>query len=177
MASDPSVSSSKLWASSVARALTGPSILRSGGQRLPFISKIRRILPFLSLAVFAVVLYDAWIFYSRHERAREADQQRAEKEAADARRTLDLIGQLKILNLYAVPAIIQRGKSARLCYSVVGAKTVHMQPEIPGVWPALSRCVEISPRRDTLYTLTAEDDAGHSVSEKVIVQVQQGAHK
>ena len=135
------------------------------------IAKIRRVLPFLSLALLAVVLYDAWVFYSRRESAREVEQQRAEKEAADARRTLDLIGQLKILNLYAVPGAIARGKSGRLCYSVVGAKTVRMEPQVAGVYPALSRCVEISPKQDTEYTLVAEDEAGHSVSQTVTVQV------
>ena len=145
------------------------------------IAKIRRVLPFLSLAVLAVVLYDVWVFYSRRQSAREVERQRAEKEAADARRTLDLIGQLKILNLYAAPGAIPRGKSGRLCYSVVGAKSVRIEPEVPGVYPALSRCVEISPKQDTEYTLVAEDEAGHSVSQSVTVQVpgraQAGARK
>ena len=119
----------------------------------------------------AVVLYDAWVFYSRGERAREVERQRAEKESAEARRTLDLIGGLRILDLYAVPGAIQRGKSARLCYSVVGAKTVRMEPEVSGVYPAFSHCVEIAPKQDTVYTLFAEDEAGHSINRNVSVQV------
>ena len=139
------------------------------------------MLPFLSIAVLVVVVYDAWVFYSRRESARAVEQQRAEKEAAEARRTLDLIGQLKILNLYAVPNAIQRGKSTRLCYGVLGAKTIRIEPEVAGVYPALSHCVEISPKQDTDYTLTAEDEAGHTVSETVSVAVlphrRQGAHE
>ena len=92
-----------------------------------------------------------------------------------------MLGELKILNLYAVPGAIQRGKSARLCYSVVGAKTVRMEPEVSGIYPALSHCVEISPKQDTEYTLFAEDEAGHSIKQKVTIQVlrhsQQGERK
>lgn len=133
------------------------------------------------MAVLAVALYDAWVFYSRRERTREVERQRAEKESAEARRTLDLIGGLRILDLYAVPGAIQRGKSARVCYSVVGAKTVRMEPEVPGVYPAFSHCVEIAPTQDTVYTLFAEDEAGHSVNRNVSIQVlprtPQGARK
>ncbi len=128
-----------------------------------------------------MVVYDAWVFYSRRERARAVEAQRAEKDSAEARRTLELIGGLRILDLYAVPGAIERGKSARLCYSVVGAKTVRMEPEVSGVYPAFSHCVEITPKQDTVYTLFAEDEAGHSINKNVSVQVvsraQQSARK
>lgn len=134
-------------------------------------TKLRRVLPFLSLAILAVALYDGWVFYSRRQSARAVEQQRSEKEAAEARRTLELIGRLKILNLYVVPPTIQRGKSTRLCYSVVGAKNVRVEPEVAGIYPALSRCVEISPKQDTEYTLFAQDENGRTVTRKVSVQV------
>lgn len=138
---------------------------------MAFTTKLRRVLPFLSLAILAVALYDGWVFYSRHQSARVVEQQRSEKEAAEARRTLELVGQLKILNLYVVPPTIQRGKSARLCYSVVGATNVRVEPEVAGIYPALSRCVEISPKQDTEYTLFAQDENGRTVTRKVSVQV------
>ena len=128
-----------------------------------------------------MVVYDGWVFYSRRERAREVELQRAEKDSAAARRTLELIGGLRILDLYAVPGAIERGKSARLCYSVLGAKTLRVEPAVPGVYPAFSHCVEITPKQDTVYTLFAEDEAGNSVKKNVSVQVvshaQQGARK
>lgn len=135
------------------------------------LAKARRVLPFLSLAVLAVLIYDAWVFFSRRQAAHEAQQQRAEKESADAKRTLELLGQLKIQNFYASPPVIERGKSTRLCYSVVDAKTLRVEPPVGDVYPALSHCVEISPKSDTEYTLTATDEAGHSVSEKAAVKV------
>lgn len=135
------------------------------------LAKARRVLPFLSLAVLAVLLYDAWVFYSRRQSSQEAEQQRSEKEAADAKRTLELLGQLKIQNFYITPPVVERGKSTRLCYSVVDAKTVRVEPPVGDAYPALSHCVEISPQKDTEYTLTATDEAGHSVSEKAAVKV------
>ena len=134
-------------------------------------AKLRRILPFLWLVVLLVVLYDAWVFYSRRERAQEAEQSLAAKESAEAKRTLDLIGHLQILNFYAAPRVVPRGKTARLCYSVVDAKSVHIEPPVEGVYPALSRCIEVTPKRDTEYTLFASDDAGHTVSQKITLKV------
>ncbi len=138
---------------------------------MPVTDKIRRVLPFLSLAVLIVVIYDGWVFYSRHRRVQEIQQNRAEKEAADAQRTLELIGQLKILSFYAVPPAIRPGATTRLCYSVVDAKNVRIEPEVKGVYPALSHCVEVTPKKDTEYTLFAQDGAGHTVSQKIEIQV------
>ena len=123
------------------------------------------------MALLAVLLYDAWVFYSRRQASHEAQQQRSQKEAADAKRTLELLGHLKIQNFYASPPVIEHGRSTRLCYSVVDAKTLRVDPPVGDVYPALSHCVEISPQRDTEYTLTATDEAGHSISEKAAVKV------
>ena len=136
---------------------------------MAFVAKIRRILPFLSVAVILVALYDAWVFYSRRERAQEINQERAEKESADAQHTLELIGRLKILNFYAAPPAA-RGQAIRLCYGVVSAKTVRIEPAVRGVYPAFSHCVEVTPKKDTEYTLIAQDEAGHTVSQKVLVK-------
>lgn len=134
-------------------------------------AKVRRALPFLWLAVIAVVLYDAWVFYSRHQSAREVEERKAEQESEDAKRTLDLLGQLKIMDLYVVPSTIRRGQTARLCYSVVGAKSLRSEPPIKGLYPAFSHCVEVSPKSDTEYTFYARDDAGHEVSQKTLLKV------
>ena len=137
------------------------------------IAKIRRLLPFLTIAILIALVYDGWIFYSRWDRARRIERQRAEKEAADARRILDLLGggDLKILNFYAVPNVITRGSQANLCYSVISAKRVRIEPPIKNLYPALSYCFQISPRNDTEYKLFAEDDAGNHVSATLAVRV------
>ena len=132
---------------------------------------MRRLLPFLSLAVLAVLLYDGWVFYSRWERSREVRQEKTEKEQAEARRTLELIGNLKILGFYANPNIINPGTKTRLCYSVVDAKSLRIEPSVQKIYPALSFCFDVVPRKTTEYKLTAQDAAGHSVSATSIVQV------
>ena len=98
-------------------------------------------------------------------------EQRAEKETADAKRTLELIGQFKILNFYSVPGVVKRGKHANLCYSVVGTKTVRLEPAVKPLYPALSYCLQVSPQKDTEYRLIAEDGAGHTAAQSLVIKV------
>ena len=132
---------------------------------------VRRLLPFLSLAVLAVLVYDGWVFYSRWERTREVSRQKTEKEQEAARRTLQLIGNLKILGFYAVPNEIQRGSMAKICYSVVDAKAVRIEPPVQSLYPALSFCFEVAPRKTTEYKLFAQDAAGHTVTATSTIEV------
>jgi hypothetical protein len=136
-------------------------------------SGIRRVLPFVSVLVFLGLLYDGWIFYSRWSERRQIEEKHTEKEAQDARDTLNRIGgtDLKILSFSAAPPVVRRAGKARICYSIVNAKTVRVDPPIGDVYPALSRCLDISPRKTTEYQLTAQDDAGHTVTESLVVQV------
>jgi hypothetical protein len=137
------------------------------------VALLRRLLPFLAVALAAAVLYDGWIFYSRWSSARRAEQAQQEKEASDARKTIEMLGgdQLKILDFYVSPAVVNRGGHAVLCYGVNGAKTVRIEPHVEDVRPALSHCMQISPGADTEYKLTAADAAGHEVSQSVAVKV------
>src|SRR5277367_5199413 len=101
----------------------------------------------MAVAVVAAVLYDAWIFYSRWSDAHRAEQARQEKEASDARKTLEMLGggQLKILDFYASPGAVKRGDHANLCFGVSGATSVRIEPHVEDVHPALSHCMQISP--------------------------------
>lgn len=58
-----------------------------------------------------------------------------------------------------------------LCYGVTNAKSLRIDPPVEGVSPALSRCVEIRPKAETIYTLTAEGSDGKSVSQSVTVRI------
>jgi hypothetical protein len=137
------------------------------------ISLLRRLLPFLAVAVVAAVLYDAWTFYSRWSYARHAEQARQQQEASDARKTIEMLGggQLKILDFYASPAAVKRGGQTMLCFGVSGAKSVRIEPPIEDVHPALSHCMQVSPGADTEYKLIAEDAAGHRETQSVAVKV------
>jgi len=137
------------------------------------VSLLRRLLPFLAVAVVTAVLYDAWTFYSRWSDRRHAEQARQEQEASDARKTIEMLGgdQLKILDFYASPAAVKPGGQTNLCFGVNGAKSVRIEPHIEDLHPAVSHCLQISPGADTEYKLTAEDAAGHQVTQSVTVQV------
>jgi hypothetical protein len=50
---------------------------------------------------------------------------------------------------------------------------VRIEPPVENVYPALTRCVQVSPRRDTEYKLVAEDGAGHTVSQSFVLKVAQ----
>ena len=130
-------------------------------------------MPFLGLLIVAALIYDGGIFYSRWSGKRQAQQAQADQVARQERKELDAIGGggLKILTFYAAPTTITRGAHTNLCYGVTGAKTVRMEPPVDAVWPALTRCVQVSPKKDTEYKLIADDDAGHSATETIAVKV------
>jgi hypothetical protein len=134
---------------------------------------IRKIIPFLGFLIVAAVIYDGAIFYSRWNSRRDAEQARADQAAAERKRAVDLLGGggMKILSFYAAPGTIRRGDKTTICYGVTGAKTVKLEPAVGEVWPALTRCVKASPGKDTEYTFTADDGAGHKTTETITVKV------
>lgn len=134
---------------------------------------LRRALPFVSVAVFAALAYDGWIFYSRWRGARDAQRARREEEIRQARESVELFGgtNFRIISFYAVPAAIRRGGRARICYGVYGAKSVRLEPPVGKLSPAPSYCFEVAPRKDTEYKLIAEDGAGHTASQSATVKV------
>jgi hypothetical protein len=135
---------------------------------------LRRAIPILTVIILAAAAYDGWVFYSRWSSARTAERERTRAEAETARRTIEMLGgdQLKILSFYAAPASIQRGQATSLCFGVNAAKTVRIEPPVvDDLHPSVSRCFQISPRKNTEYKLTATDAAGHSVSQTLVIQV------
>jgi hypothetical protein len=133
---------------------------------------LRRALPYLTVALVIAILYDGWIFFSRWNEAREARKAEQLNLARDAQRTLELLGgdRLKILSFYANPTI-RRGQRAIVCYSVNAAVRVRIDPPVEQLQPAFSHCLQVAPLHDTEYKLTAEDRAGHSVSQSLTIKV------
>lgn len=134
---------------------------------------MRRVMWVLGLLIVAGIVYDAWIFYARWSGNRQVVQAQARQELSQERKTIDAYGggDFKIVSFYAAPGAIRRGEYANLCYGVTGAKTVRMEPPVDAVWPSLTRCVQVSPKKDTEFKLIAEDDAGHSVTQSVALEV------
>ncbi len=145
--------------------------MAQSNERVPL---IRKMLPYTSFAIIVALLYLGWVFYSRWHENRLLQQQSAAKEQAEAKRIYDMYGagRVKILQLYANPAVLSRGGTGQLCYGVSNAKNITIDPKPKGdVWPSISRCVDVVPSKDTTYTLTVQDAAGHTETANVTVQV------
>ena len=137
------------------------------------ISLIRKILPYTTALAVIALLYVLWVFTSRWVENRRIERESAAKQAAADKADPAIAngGALKILNFYASKGMIARGEEARLCYGVANAKTVRLDPPVERVWPSLARCFGVSPKRETRYTLTAEDEHGHAESQSIVLQV------
>jgi hypothetical protein len=121
--------------------------------------------PFLytSALIVLALLYVGFVFSSRWLENREIERRARERRRAVDERTVEYMGgnRLEIQNFYASPGTIRPGETAQLCYGVANAKTVKLEPQDNPVWPSYARCVDVSPRKDTTYTLTAEDAKGN----------------
>src|SRR5262249_29962756 len=78
---------------------------------------------------------------------------------------------VKILQFYARDGSVIEGDHSVICYGVLNAKSVRMEPPVQGVAAAVNKCVEIAPVRDTRYTLIAEGYDGRTVSESFVLGV------
>jgi cytoskeletal protein RodZ len=131
----------------------------------------------ISIIVFiAVVIYLGFIFWSRSQQSRAFEarqaQEKAQQAAAD-KKAVDGLGgsEFKILRFYADPSVIARGDATELCYGVSNATSVTLQPQSNSVWPSLNKCVSVSPRKTTAYTLTATDQTGQTKESNLTVEV------
>ena len=133
---------------------------------------LRRVLPYTSAGLLVAMLYAGWTIYSRSRANRLAELEAAARKIEFDQKTLNMIGpDLKILAFYASPAI-SHGEKILICYGVANAKSVRIEPAVESIAPSLARCIETSPRSTTEYKLTAEDGAGHSVAQTIVVRVQ-----
>jgi hypothetical protein len=130
----------------------------------------------VSLVAFLFVgLYVGWVFYSRWSANQAIAEKVAEKGRSQDQQTFEAMGgnRFEILVFAANPPELHVGEKSSLCYSVSNAKGVKIEPQAEEpVWPAFSRCVHVSPRKTTKYTLTIDDGAGNTKNADVEVKVQ-----
>jgi hypothetical protein len=130
-----------------------------------------------SIVILAVVAYVAYVLVTRYESNRQFERRNIEKATEqrreDDRKAIEQLGgsELSIRGLYLSPESIRRGETAQLCYDVSNAKTVVLDPPEAEVWPSHSRCVNLSPKKTTTYTLTIADAAGQKASQSVELKV------
>jgi hypothetical protein len=82
-----------------------------------------------------------------------------------------------ITQLYTTIPHLERGEKAMVCYGVMNARTVWLEPPRQELSAALSRCVEVSPAEDTTYKLTAEGGGGKTATREVKISVGAGRPK
>jgi eukaryotic-like serine/threonine-protein kinase len=77
----------------------------------------------------------------------------------------------KITMFYPSEPAIRGSGSVNLCYGVENAAKVTIDPPVEQLSPSLSRCFSVSPRKTTIYTLTAESADGKTATGKATVEV------
>ena len=78
---------------------------------------------------------------------------------------------VKIVAFYTGTREISRGDSATICYSVVNAKSVRVEPAVEDLKPSINRCFGHSPNATTTYTLYADGSDGSAATASFAIQV------
>ena len=132
---------------------------------------MRQVFLFVQMAAIVVVAYTALVIVNRRIADRQSEQQRqhpaipAEFERAYGG------SEVKIVQIYSREGTLFEGSTTVLCYGLANARSVRIEPPVEGVSVSLNRCVEVAPERDTRYTLTAEGNDGHVVSQSFVLKV------
>src|ERR1700685_322483 len=122
-------------------------------------SPLAAVLPYTTVAVVIAALYVAWTFYSRHEANVKAQQELAAKQAEQRQREAQTIfgsGGLSFRTWSADKAAVRPGETAHICYGIVDAKSVKIDPPVEQLKPSYLHCFEVAPKQTTTYTITAE---------------------
>ena len=77
----------------------------------------------------------------------------------------------RITQLYTTSSQVGRGEKALVCYGVENAKAVWLEPPRRELSVAQARCVDVSPKADTTYKLTAQGADGKTVMRELKLKV------
>jgi hypothetical protein len=129
-----------------------------------------RGLPFQLFLVLAVVAgYLVWTAESRWSAGRVATAGSGVPDIP--KEYLPEGAGVKIVSFYSATGEISRGDAATICYSVVNAKSVRVEPPVEDLKPSISRCFPASPEQTTSYTLYADGRDGSSATATFAIQV------
>jgi hypothetical protein len=135
---------------------------------------LKKILPYTTVLLVIAILYVAYTFYNRHQADVRAQAEVEARQEATRKRTVDAVfgdGEIRFTSFSLSASQIQRGQSARLCYGVVNATSVRLDPPVEALKPTYQHCLDIAPKKTTAYTITADDGKGHSKSESLELKV------
>jgi hypothetical protein len=132
---------------------------------------VRQVSLFVQMAAIVVVAYMALVMVNQRIADQQREQQRHQPDGfAEFERAYGGTA-VKIVQFYSREGTLFEGSSTVLCYGVANARSVRIEPPVEGVAVSINRCVEVAPERDMRYTLTAEGNDGHVVSESFVVKV------
>ena len=130
----------------------------------------------LRFGVIIAVVYLGYVYLARHSASQRFQMQQEQKSAPDPKRQAEFDSTyggsaVKILQFYARDGVVEAGQQTVICYGVVNAKTIKIEPPVRGFSKAISNCVEVQPARTTDYVMTAEGEDGKTVTEKFTLRV------
>ena len=136
---------------------------------------IRRLQAFLWVASAVAVAYTGWVFTGRivdHERLEERSLRKKPPTSEEFER---IYGgdDLRILQFYARDGEIRPGQETLLCYGVLHATKLRIEPRVEGMRPSVNRCLTIAPEQTTTSMLHAEGAKAAKATASVTVVVKQ----
>jgi hypothetical protein len=149
----------------------------AGGPPAP---KNESILPLLlritTVGIIIAALYVAWTFYSRHQSSQEAAEAVQKKQDDQRKRVANQIfgsGEIKFSTFSISTSVLKRGETTQLCYGVVNATAVTLDPPPPEpLKPSYRHCLDIAPKKTMTYTITASNDKGQKQSQSLTLRVE-----
>lgn len=138
------------------------------------LKRFRQAEVLLRVAAVIALAYLLYVFLARHSTGKRFVERRPASDSAATRKFDSAYGgsDLRILSFYPRETVLYEGKSTVICYGVMNARSVTINPPIPNVYAAFSRCVDAAPKHDTTYVLTAKDENGKTVSASFTLRVQ-----
>ena len=130
---------------------------------------LRTIQRYVWIALAVAALYTAWLIVTRRGWLDRSNEGGTPESAITVPAALG--GDVKVVQFYARDGVVTEGGSTVICYSVMNATAVRIDPPVADVWPSLNRCFDVRPMRETRYTLVADGADGKHVSESFRVQV------
>ena len=127
---------------------------------------VKKLVQVMWIPVLLTALYTGWVLWQRHT------AQTASAKAVVTDPLAKYGEQVKIVQFYSGNGAIVHGGKTQICYGVVNAKELRLDPPVEKVWPSLSRCFDVAPTKTTHYTLTAEGADHKAVSESLDISVQ-----
>ena len=119
------------------------------------------------IPVLVTALYVGWVLWERHTTQAAMPPKTEESDPLAKYRD-----KVQILQFYPSKGTITPGGKTQLCYGVVNANDVRLDPPVDKVWPSLSRCFDVAPAKTTHYTLTAEGADHKVVTASLEIKVQ-----